>query len=109
MIVLTFVIFATPADAQTLSLLHTFTGGDGAVPYAGLTIDQAGNFYGTTFGGGATGHGTVFKLTHSGSAWGRSGWPPFAVRASEAAISANRAELEDLDLIATTERTPEGG
>jgi uncharacterized repeat protein (TIGR03803 family) len=57
------------AHAQTLSILHTFTGGgDGGRPYAGLTIDQAGNFYGTTSAGGA-GYGTVFKLTHSGSTW----------------------------------------
>jgi uncharacterized repeat protein (TIGR03803 family) len=38
---------------------------DGAVPYAGLVVDQAGNLYGTTLysGPGETGYGVVFKLT----------------------------------------------
>jgi uncharacterized repeat protein (TIGR03803 family) len=48
------------------SLLHTFTGADGAVPLAGLTQDSAGNFYGTAAGGGATGWGTVYKMDKAG-------------------------------------------
>jgi uncharacterized repeat protein (TIGR03803 family) len=44
-------------------VLHSFTGADGANPYAALIRDAAGNLYGTTFGGGAFGLGTVFKLT----------------------------------------------
>ncbi len=35
---------------------------DGALPFAGLLKDKAGNLYGTTFNGGAYGYGTVFKL-----------------------------------------------
>jgi uncharacterized repeat protein (TIGR03803 family) len=63
------IIAAPAAQAQALSVLHTFTGGqDGGKPSAGLTIDQAGNFYGTTTYGGA-GYGTVFKLSHAGSGW----------------------------------------
>ena len=53
-------------------MLHTFTGGqDGAYPDGGLTIDRAGNFYGTTFGGPPSGdpYGTVYKLTHRGPSW----------------------------------------
>jgi uncharacterized repeat protein (TIGR03803 family) len=45
---------------------------DGASPHAGLISDQSGALYGTTAGGGANGHGTVFKLTPpsvSGGAW----------------------------------------
>lgn len=39
--------------AQTITVLHNFTGGaDGAFPYAGLTMDGAGNFYGTASAGG---------------------------------------------------------
>lgn len=61
---------AVSAQAQTLNVLHAFTGGgDGADPSAGLTMDKAGNLYGTTIYGGTTGNGTVFKLTHSGSKW----------------------------------------
>lgn len=46
------------------SLLYSFTGtsGDGANPLSSLIIDSAGNFYGTTFSGGASQQGTVFKL-----------------------------------------------
>lgn len=39
---------------------------DGAGPDAGLVLGQDGNFYGTTFGGGKFGAGTVFKITPSG-------------------------------------------
>jgi uncharacterized repeat protein (TIGR03803 family) len=57
------------AHSQTLNVLHAFTGaGDGGNPSAGLTMDKAGNLYGTTLYGGAGG-GTVFKLSHSGSSW----------------------------------------
>ncbi len=68
---------AAESQAQTFTVLHNFTGGaDGAYPYAGLTMDQAGNFYGTTANGGNTagdcvfnGCGTVFKLKRAGSGW----------------------------------------
>jgi len=36
---------------------------DGLGPEAALTVDSAGNLYGTTYQGGASGDGTVFKLT----------------------------------------------
>ncbi len=45
---------------------------DGANPYAGLIEDAAGNFYGTTYNGGANGGGTVFKLTPSGNGYTQS-------------------------------------
>ena len=62
------------AHAQTFTVLHNFAGGqDGANPFAGLTMDGGGNFYGTTFYGGNKqgdeGNGTVFKLAHKGSGW----------------------------------------
>ncbi len=57
------------AQAQTFTVLHTFSGGsDGANPLAGLTMDHAGNLYGTASQGGA-GYGNVFKLAHQGSGW----------------------------------------
>src|ERR1700722_944224 len=58
-----------PAHAQTYkeTVLYTFTGSpDGASPWAGLTRDHAGNFYGTTHDGGKPGQGTVFELTANG-------------------------------------------
>jgi uncharacterized repeat protein (TIGR03803 family) len=68
------------AAAQTFSLLHNFTNGlDGGEPQAGLSMDRAGNFYGTASTGGNTGGacsnrnphgcGTVFKLSRRGSGW----------------------------------------
>jgi len=49
-------------------ILHTFNGeGDGAIPWAGLLRDSAGNLYGTTVEGGASGLGTVFKLDSAGT------------------------------------------
>jgi len=63
------VAFITGVQAQTLTVLHNFTGGgDGATPYAGLTMDEAGNLYGTTPYGGK-GNGTVYRLRRSGSGW----------------------------------------
>src|SRR5260370_1221355 len=50
----------------SLTVLHSFAGSDGSSPYAGLIADATGNLYGTTFGGGAYGHGTVFELAPSG-------------------------------------------
>jgi len=45
------------------TVLHYFQGPDGADPAAGLTLDAAGNLYGTTEYGGKYGSGTVFELT----------------------------------------------
>lgn len=48
------------------TLLHTFTNGtDGSEPIGGLTMDAAGNLYGTTFSGGL-GWGVVFEITAAG-------------------------------------------
>jgi uncharacterized repeat protein (TIGR03803 family) len=49
------------------TVLHSFTGGDGAVPFAALIADRVGSLYGTTFYGGTFGFGTVFKLDTSGN------------------------------------------
>jgi uncharacterized repeat protein (TIGR03803 family) len=51
-----------PDGSWRESVLHIFTGGDGAFPDAGLIFDAAGNLYGTTASGGAKASGTVFKL-----------------------------------------------
>ena len=49
------------------STLHVFTGGaDGASSMASLVQATDGDFYGTTAAGGASGLGTVFKMTPAG-------------------------------------------
>ena len=40
---------------------------DGAYPVAGLVQATDGNFYGETYGGGAHGYGSVFKITPGGT------------------------------------------
>ncbi|HLY18438.1 MAG TPA: choice-of-anchor tandem repeat GloVer-containing protein [Bryobacteraceae bacterium] len=40
---------------------------DGSFPQAGLVQATNGNFYGTTYGGGAYGYGTVFKISPTGA------------------------------------------
>ena len=49
-----------PAGQETV--LHSFSGRDGKIPYGTLARDKAGNLYGTTYGGGAFGGGVVFKI-----------------------------------------------
>jgi uncharacterized repeat protein (TIGR03803 family) len=50
------------------SVLHSFKGGsDGANPYADVVRDAAGNLYGTTYNGGTSGEGVVYKVDTSGN------------------------------------------
>ena len=55
-------IFELPEGSSTITTLASFNGVNGAGPYAGLIIDGAGDLYGTTRLGGASGDGTVFEL-----------------------------------------------
>jgi uncharacterized repeat protein (TIGR03803 family) len=61
----------TPSESGwTENILHDFQNGDdGAVPYAGLISDKAGNFYGAATEGGTGGGGTVFELTPANGGW----------------------------------------
>jgi len=55
----------SPAGKE--AVLHSFKGGkDGEYPYASVIRDAAGNLYGTTYGGGASGWGTVFEINPTG-------------------------------------------
>jgi uncharacterized repeat protein (TIGR03803 family) len=45
------------------TVLHRFTGSDGAIPDAQLVFDSKGNLYGVTEAGGASGNGVAFELT----------------------------------------------
>lgn len=68
-----FLILSQIVSAQKYSVLYTFQGeSTGSTPVSGLVEDSAGNLYGTTEIGGntsvfASGLGTVYKLTASGT------------------------------------------
>jgi len=55
------------ADSVSESVLHAFSGSDGSGVNSTLVQAADGDFYGTTPAGGASGAGTVFKLTAQGS------------------------------------------
>ena len=61
---------ALPAQAG-ITTLASFTGtgvgGNGAYPNAGVTFDSSGNLFGTTYGGGASGQGTVYEIAKGSS------------------------------------------
>jgi uncharacterized repeat protein (TIGR03803 family) len=60
-------VFGISTTGTEYKVLHIFAGGsDGAIPEAGL-IDVDGTMYGTTFGGGKYGVGTVFSITTAGT------------------------------------------
>jgi len=64
-------VAAPAAQAQTYTVLANFSGSNGTNPLY-VTLDAAGNLYGTTYYGGKYGDfgpGTVFKLTRRGSGW----------------------------------------
>ncbi len=62
------VILSPLALSQTFSVIHTFASqGDGYQPYGGLTLDRAGNIYGTTTD--FTGPGSVFQMKRSNGGW----------------------------------------
>jgi len=91
------VALAASLNAQTETVLYSFTGGsDGGVPYSGLVMDFRGNLYGTTqeYGDNTCpytykGCGTVFELQREGAGWnyevlynfqgGADGWQPASV------------------------------
>jgi uncharacterized repeat protein (TIGR03803 family) len=52
------------------TILYNFNpSNDGGNPFAGLLLDNAGNFYGSTTTGGPAGGGTVFELSRSGNGY----------------------------------------
>jgi uncharacterized repeat protein (TIGR03803 family) len=72
------VFSADASHAASEKVLYSFTGGaSGEFPYSDLTLDAAGNLYGTTSGGGYTGGeycqntgcGVVFELQPTQTGW----------------------------------------
>jgi uncharacterized repeat protein (TIGR03803 family) len=65
LVVVASLVSAPRAQARSrYTVLHRFNAArDGSAPFAGLVLDQAGDLYGTTWGGGGTGaFGVVFEL-----------------------------------------------
>ena len=69
----------SPPDSKeggwTETVIFSFSGPDGSLPFGRLQFDQSGNLYGTTDGGGSGQAGTVFQLTPSpqpGVSWSES-------------------------------------
>jgi uncharacterized repeat protein (TIGR03803 family) len=85
-------IFKLAPDG-TETVLHAFGGGtDGEHPGASLIVDDAGNLYGTSAGGGRAGLGYVFMLAPDGIKTvlhsfkgGNDGWSPYAGLAADGA------------------------
>jgi len=69
-------VFAVKTDGTGFTNLHGFTAipgspptnSDGANPYASLIL-SGNTLYGTTFRGGSSGQGTVFKVNAAGTAF----------------------------------------
>jgi uncharacterized repeat protein (TIGR03803 family) len=63
---------ATEGGTWTETVIFSFSGSDGTLPFGRLQFDQNGLLYGTTSGGGDLQAGTVFQLTppaEPGTSW----------------------------------------
>jgi uncharacterized repeat protein (TIGR03803 family) len=62
-------VFRINPTGSNYAILYSFNSytGDGKEPDAGLVLGSDGNFYGTTYQGGAHSGGTVFRISPSGS------------------------------------------
>jgi uncharacterized repeat protein (TIGR03803 family) len=61
-------VFEYIKSSGTLTALASFTGTNGANPQGALVMDAGGNLYGTAYGGGANGDGTVFEVANASGA-----------------------------------------
>ena len=61
-----FKLTRTSSGQFSASILHSFSGADGAHPLSRVALDASGNLYVTTFAGGAHGLGAVFEMQPTG-------------------------------------------
>lgn len=64
-------VFRLSPDGSGYTIQHRFqtAGADGQNPYAALVQDDAGTLYGTTFAGGGSAAGAIYKLNPDGSGY----------------------------------------
>jgi uncharacterized repeat protein (TIGR03803 family) len=55
-------VFEVAAGSGTITSLGSFDGTNGSDPLGGLVMDGSGNLYGTNYGGGGHGDGTIFEV-----------------------------------------------
>ena len=55
-------VFEVKHGSGTVTTLDSFDGANGRAPFGEMIADSNGNVFGTTYGGGATGDGTVFEV-----------------------------------------------
>jgi uncharacterized repeat protein (TIGR03803 family) len=60
--------FEIAKGSNAITVLASFNGTNGSSPYAGVTLDAAGDLFGTTYGGGASGNGTIFEIASGSNA-----------------------------------------
>jgi uncharacterized repeat protein (TIGR03803 family) len=65
---LTGLLPASPAQAQVIDILHTFTGADGKNPEGALLLSGS-TLYGMTFAGGSASDGTIFQMGTNGAGY----------------------------------------
>jgi uncharacterized repeat protein (TIGR03803 family) len=77
-------VYKVSTSGSGFVILKSFTGTDGANPYAGLLL-AGDTLYGTTYNGGAQNYGTVFRVNTDGSSFSTlfqfsltNGWNPYA-------------------------------
>lgn len=86
------------ANSYKYRVLYSFCseGGctDGVRPAATLLVDQSGNLYGTTQGGGALGDGTVFRLSPRGhNKWKHTTLYSFCSQSATCSLSGSSASV----------------
>jgi uncharacterized repeat protein (TIGR03803 family) len=60
-------VFEVASGSNAITALASFNGNNGSSPEGGVTLDAAGDLYGTT-SAGAAGHGTIFEIAHDSNA-----------------------------------------
>jgi uncharacterized repeat protein (TIGR03803 family) len=94
----------------TKTILYNFQGGkhNGAFPSAGVTMDIAGNLYGTTSSGGTKNLGTVYQLYSSSGNWSEKLLYSFVTYTSGRNPHSTLAFNNSGDLLGTAQGGPSG-